>query len=411
MQWVKHSHYIMKDRLLGLLKDTEKCVNIASADSNTLSIVAVDIPTKECVINRKHVSNFSMDGLIQQSSKISSISIPRKYLENSVIVQDAITDPRDVWVIGNNAIVSGDYVDLYTRSDYEPEALADTIQGELTPVYRLYTWNISNNLTYTDNFGVLCGFDLDKYPNHVRQALWESYTKGVSEKTVNVALSFTVSNDVCSSDSVVVDIWHESTNWYILCSDDSVYSGLGYPKVSIGDSVRNGDLLFTGIYTFNNSIIPSQNDVPYMIVRAGDSPLYAVNAEIPALPGYIGTVPDMGNKSWYMSVIDGQRRGVLPKLSDDLVINPLKYVLTSMIPGAVSLYTIKGMPYNEASINDITEMFNLTYPTCSTGLFKCITPDNTEMTIDEALPTVSVAVSLESEELSPTFYCKSHNFI
>ena len=411
VSWVKYAHYTLKDRLIGLLHEAESGVSVRSMDSVVLYLKAIDVPTNECIINRGTIGTFNMGGLVHQSSHISSISIPKKYINNGYIIQNSVNNPENIWVVGTNAMVVGEYVALYTLPDNGLEVTADTIDGKLVPVYRIYVWARCDKTIYTENLGTLCGFNLGRYTRTVRQALWEAYTKGVSDKVVNTVLSNAVGNEVCLNDSTVVDIWREDKLHYILCSDDKIYAGEGLPARSIGDRVCKGDVLFTGLNRFDSTTIPSPADVPCITINSNGYLLYAVNDSISTIPGHIGTIPNMGNDSWVTAVVQAQKDGIVPKLSDSSTVNPASYALTQLLPGALTIYTVNNVKYEQHELSDLLKLFDLTYPTAVSGVFGCVTPETVKITADPDTASVHYVVSPRADKITPTFQCSSFTFI
>lgn len=336
ISWVKKAIVACSERWVTRSDSIMSYLSVQGARHSIPEYVNVRIPVSECIINIKDISDYKLSGLVGKSSDIRSLAIPSKYLDNAVLVVDSIGCESTVWVDNINMTTSSDYVVLYAASSYEFPREVEYINNELVPVYTIYKVVSSSLLSYNDSFGIICGDDMDSLDDAARVSAWKSYIQGPTEYDVRILAASGCYNAICKYDSIVADVWAEGRYNHIMTEDGNAYSGIGLPKVVPGDSVFTGDILFSGMYTWNKESLPSPDMIPYLSVPSGCGDLVAINRNLPVISSGSGYIPDMGNSAWAKAMINDGKFMILS--NED--VNPAHYVLNAIYPSNSSLYSI-----------------------------------------------------------------------
>lgn len=323
---------------LGGFKDTVETGLSISAEDTCLPVAScILIPQNECLINATYIDSYSFTGLVKKTSSVRTLSLPARYFENSIAVSDDVYGSGVIWIPGINLIRKGEWVILYIPTDYDLPTAARYINGELSSCYKLYTVTNKSRGEYNSTFGVLCGDNLDYVSRDIRMCLWEAYVHGATHARINQLISYSCGNEACAYDSTVADVWSEGSTWHVLDSEGRIYSGKGLPAVTPGSVIRCGDFIFTGVYKWSNTHMPTPSMVPSITIKSLYGPLHADNKDKKPLLVNNKYVPDMGNSAWAEAV---SRIPGITLLSKDSDINPLQYTLNNLYPGNSVVYSV-----------------------------------------------------------------------
>lgn len=321
------------------------CVNslyIMKDIDDHIHVSMVLVPIDDCIINRDTVNNYQMSGIVQKQTSVRTLSIPRKYVKNALTIQDSAIDPSCVWVMGVNMYEDGGYVTLIVPVSYAFNVTTKSYQSELKPVYILYPATEISGHVYNDNFGYLYGADLDHVDDTVRKELWKSHISGVTHKTVNTVLSASIGNDIADASFTVSDIWSEMGTFCILGSNSKVYRGKGLPRVTCGDAVVNGELLFSGVTAFNSKTMPSAIDMPFIEIKTAQGSAIAYNTITEPLTINGVYIPEYNNIEWANVAASYCKNNHISMLATNDPVNPLHHAMKTINPGSSCYYSIKG---------------------------------------------------------------------
>jgi len=126
------------------------------------------------------------------------------------------------------------------------------IDGVLTTSIKYWGYRCEEDkLRPSKHFGALVGINAESTENNKKLmcALWNLRTQGGTTLNINKYLSCFIKSDIPTRDGKVQDIWQEADALHIATEDEitSIQNTDASAVVSIGDTVKQGDLLFDTI--------------------------------------------------------------------------------------------------------------------------------------------------------------------
>lgn len=329
------AHYSKMLDLYSYTQSLKDSLRIDTEDKIIPVMSSVDIPVSECLINSVSIADAGWGGSVAKTSPIPSVTVPKKYIADAISVHSSMDSDGVVWVSGINMTVVGDSIILYGDTKKIHTDMVQGPSGELMKVLRLYPVNNGYTTHYNDNFGCVCGNDLDALTSEDRTTVWDMFINGPTEAKINTLIAHSCGNDVCEEDDTVADVWHEGANHYIRTMGGRLYAGTSLPRVCPGSAVKIGDFLFVGTYVWNDQKLPPADKVPYLLIKSPYGDLIAENKEKQSIITSDGYIPDMGNSTWTQYAMNS---GLI--LSDKSYENPAHYVLSRLYRSNSIVYTV-----------------------------------------------------------------------
>ena len=310
--------------------------------ARNVDIVMFNTPIDDCIINKHNIENYAMSGIVSKQSSVRTLSIPMSCIGEAYAIQDSRTDPSYVWVKGINMYEDGDYMTLVVPQHYAFNVIALSDGDRLTPSYTLYKVTTLKRSRYSSNLSYIYGHDLDSIEYNHMIELWKSHISGVTYKALNTVLSGCIGNDTADTNFIVKDVWREMGVFCVLGDNGKVYHGKTIPSVSVNDSVEDGDLLFTGVTTFNSKKLPSVVDMPLLEIRTAYGTAIAFNKHTKPLVINGVILPDYNNEIWANAASEYCKSNRISVLTSDDPINPLHHAIRTVNPGSLCYCSVNG---------------------------------------------------------------------
>jgi hypothetical protein len=206
--------------------------------------------------------------------------------------------------------------------------------GEVKLFYRLFGYSKRKPLRndYIDTF--IPGLSPNSYAT-----AWDMYHNGATLYNVKGLLASTTGDVISDVNSVVRAVWKENGVWHIL-TDKKLFSCISTPVVTVGDVVRKGTPLSSGIKFFTGTDTPSFEDIPGIKIRvdAGELVAYNKKADIIAYGSNHHILPLEGDhaivdnyKSRCRELIDAGEAPYIPISTDNVgKVNPYSFVMSTL---------------------------------------------------------------------------------